>query len=62
MEIVEDLVNMGFKAVAFSGVVASLLSINHFSKYQKKLIDGVIQITSLTIDSKLEGERAEYFA
>ena len=61
MEIVEDLINMKVKAVTFSGggepfLYKPLLNVS------KKLIDGGIQIASLTNGSKLEGELAEYFS
>jgi len=61
MEIVEDLVNMGVKAVTFSGGGEPFLY-KPLLKVTKKLIDGGIQIASLTNGSKLEGELAEYFA
>jgi len=61
MEIAEDLVNMGVKAVTFSGGGEPFLY-KPLLKVSKKLIDGGIQIASLTNGSKLEGELAEYFA
>ena len=61
MEIVEDLVNMVVKAVIFSGGGEPFLY-KPLLKVSKKLIDGGIQIASLTNGSKLEGELAEYFA
>ena len=61
MEIVEDLIDMKVKAVTFSGggepfLYKPLLNVS------KKLIDGGIQIASLTNGSKLEGELGEYFS
>ena len=61
MEIAEDLVNMGVKAVTFSGGGEPFLY-KSLLKVSKKLIDGGIQIASLTNGSKLEGKIAEYFA
>ena len=61
VEIAEDLVNMGVKAVTFSGGGEPFLY-KPLLKVSKKLIDGGIQIASLTNGSKLEGELAEYFA
>ena len=61
MEIVEDLVNMGVKAVTFSGG-GELFLYKPLLEVSKKLIDSGIQIASLTNGSKLEGELAEYFA
>ena len=59
--IVEDLINMKVKAVTFSGGGEPFLY-KPLIKISKKLINGGIQIASLTNGSKLEGELAEYFA
>ena len=61
MEIAEDLINMKVKAVKFSGGGEPSLY-KPLLKVSKILIDGGIQIASLTNGSKLEGELAEYFA
>jgi len=61
MEIVEDLIDMKVKAVTFSGGGEPFLY-KPLLKVSKKLIDGGIQIASLTNGSKLEGQLAEYFA
>ena len=58
MEIVEDLINMKVKAVTFSGGGEPFLY-KPLLKVSKKLIDGGIQIASLTNGSKLEGELVE---
>ena len=58
MEIVEDLVNMGVKAVTFSGG-GELFLYKPLFEVSKKLIDSGIQIASLTNVSILEGELAE---
>ena len=60
MEIAEDLVTMGVKAEAFSGGGEPFLY-KPLLKVAKKLVDGKIQITSLTNGSKLEGELPEFF-
>jgi len=60
-EIAEDLVNMGVKAVTFSGGGEPFLY-EPLLKVSKILVDGGIQIASLTNGSKLEGEFAEYYA
>ena len=61
LEIAEDLVNIGVKAVTFSGGGEPFLY-KPLLKVSKIFIDGGIQIASLTNGSKLEGELAEYFA
>ena len=61
MEIAEDLVTMGVKAVTFSGGGEPFLY-KSLLKVSKILIDGGIQIASLTNGSKLEGALAEFFA
>ena len=61
LEIAEDLINIGVKAVTFSGGGEPFLY-KPLLKVSKKLIDGSVQIASLTNGSKLEGELAEYFA
>jgi len=60
MEIAEDLVNMSVKAVTFSGGGEPFFY-KPILKASKILIDGGIQIASLTNGSKLEGELSEYF-
>ncbi len=61
MAIAEDLVSMGVKAVTFSGGGEPFLY-KSLLKVSKILVDGGVQIASLTNGSKLEGEVAEYFA
>ena len=61
MEIAEDLIDMKVKAVTFSGGGEPFLY-KPLLKVSKKLINGGIQIASLTNGSRLEGELAEYFA
>ena len=61
MEIADDLIDMKVKAVTFSGGGEPFLY-KPLLKVSKKLIDGGIQIASLTNGSKLEGELAEYYA
>ena len=61
LEIAEDLINIGVKAVTFSGGGEPFLY-KPLLKVSKKLIDGSVQIASLTKGSKLEGELAEHFA
>ena len=60
LEIVEDLIDMKVKAVTFSGGREPFLY-KPLIKVSKKLINGGIQIASLTNGSKLEGELAEFF-
>ena len=60
LEIAEDLINIGVKAVTFSGGGEPFLY-KPLLKVSKKLIDDSVQIASLTNGSKLEGELAEFW-
>ncbi|MFH1850460.1 MAG: radical SAM protein [archaeon] len=61
MEIVEDLIEMGVKAVTFSGG-GEPFCYPHLAEAAKGLADGGIRIASLTNGAKLEGKAAEVFA
>jgi MoaA/NifB/PqqE/SkfB family radical SAM enzyme len=61
MEIIDDCVEMGVKAITFSGGGEPFIY-KHFLKTIKKLVDTPIQFASLTNGAKLKGEIAELFA
>ena len=61
MEIIDDLTNMGVKAVTFSGG-GEPFYYKYFTETIKKIIENKMQFASLTNGSKLSGEVAELFA
>jgi len=61
MEIIDDIKDMGVKAVTFSGG-GEPFTYRFFTQTIKKLIDYKIPFASLTNGSKLKGEIAELFA
>jgi len=60
-EIADDLVDLGVKAVTFSGGGEPFLY-KPLLRIAKQLVEGGIQIASLTNGSRLSGELAEFFA
>ena len=61
MEIIDDIVEMGVKAVTFSGGGEPLVY-PHLQETVKKLIDNKISFATLTNGARLSGEIAELFA
>lgn len=61
MEIIDDCIEMGVKAITFSGGGEPFVY-KHMLKTAKKLADSPINFASLTNGSRLKGEVAEVFA
>ncbi len=61
MEIIDDLVEMGVKAVTFSGG-GDPFYYPHLAEAARRLADSPIRFASLTNGARLEGEKAEIFS